>query len=232
MIKPILLYGSEIWGFKYSPIIERVQTQYCKLFLGVSRSTNTDMVLGECGRLPLYVDCLSRFVKYWCKILHMDSKRYPKQTYIMLYNLDSSGRRTWASEVRETLFRYGFGFVWLSQDIGDINAFIHVFRTRVADCLRQDWRNHIDSSSRCSHYKHFKYLLATEQYLLMDLPYYLRKSFARFRCSSHRFAIEIGRHHGIPRDERPSKRVSVNEPKGYLETKEKIMKESSRLKQQ
>jgi len=202
MVKPILLYGSEIWGFKFSPIIELVQTHYCKLFLGVSRSTNTDMVLGECGRLPLYVDYVSRFIKYWCRILHMSSNRYPKQTYIMLYDLDSVGRHTWASEVRIILCKYGFGLVWLSQDIGDIDSFIHCFRLRVSDCLKQDWRNHIDSSPRCDHYKHFKSLLETEKYVLMDLPFSLRNSYAKFRCSSHKFAIETGRHFGISRAER------------------------------
>ncbi len=117
MVKPILLYGSERWGFKFSPIIERVQTHYCKLFLGVSRSTNTDMVLGECGRLPLYVDYVSRFIKYWCRILQMSSNRYPKQTYIMLYDLDSVGRHTWASEVRIILCKYGFGFLKTSETL-------------------------------------------------------------------------------------------------------------------
>ena len=198
MVKPILLYGSEIWGCKYTPIIERVQTYYCKSFLGVSRTTNTDMVLGECGRLPLYYEYITRFIKYWCKMLHMNRNRYPKQTYIMLYQLDNAGRNTWASYVRETLFKYGFGFIWLSQDVGDISIFIHMFKTRVSDCLKQDWKNHVDSSARCRHYRHFKSLLDVEYYLMKDVPFYLRKSMARFRCSSSKLAIEICRHHGIP----------------------------------
>ena len=32
MIKPILLYGSEIWGFKISDTIENVQDNFCKRF--------------------------------------------------------------------------------------------------------------------------------------------------------------------------------------------------------
>jgi len=34
------------------------------------------------------------------------------------------GRQTWTSHVKELLFKYGFGFVWVSQDIGDINLFL------------------------------------------------------------------------------------------------------------
>ena len=36
----------------------------------------------------------------------------------------------------------------------------------------------------------------------MDFPFYLRKSLAKFRCSSHKLAIETGRHMGILRGER------------------------------
>jgi len=58
MVKPILCYGSQIWGYKYSPEIGAVQIAFCKKFLGVKTSTNNIMVLGECGRLPLKGICL------------------------------------------------------------------------------------------------------------------------------------------------------------------------------
>ena len=52
MVKPILLYGGEVWGVDYIETIERVQIQFCKDFLSVRQSTDDCMVLGECGRLP------------------------------------------------------------------------------------------------------------------------------------------------------------------------------------
>ena len=36
----------------------------------------------------------------------------------------------------------------------------------------------------------------------MDMQFYLRKAFARFRTSSHKLSIEIGRHHNINRADR------------------------------
>lgn len=36
MIVPILLYGSEIWGFKYSDKIERIQYAFCERLLGLT----------------------------------------------------------------------------------------------------------------------------------------------------------------------------------------------------
>ena len=33
MVKPILMYGSKIWGTEYSETVERVQDKFCKDYL-------------------------------------------------------------------------------------------------------------------------------------------------------------------------------------------------------
>ena len=71
MIKPILCYGSQIWGYEYIDSIEVVHNKFCKRILCVKKSTNTCLVHGECGRLPLCVTYLVNFIKYWCKLLIM-----------------------------------------------------------------------------------------------------------------------------------------------------------------
>ena len=74
MILPILLYGSEIWGFKYSDKIEQVQHVFYKKMLGVSSNTVNEAALGELGRYPLAVHYQLRCVKYWLKILSMQPR--------------------------------------------------------------------------------------------------------------------------------------------------------------
>jgi hypothetical protein len=44
IIKPILLYGCEVWGFSKNEIIERVHLQFCKLLLNFKTSTPSYMV--------------------------------------------------------------------------------------------------------------------------------------------------------------------------------------------
>ena len=73
MILPILLYGSEIWGFKYSDKIEQVKHIFCKKLLGLSSNTVNEIALGEMGRYPLAVHHHLRCVKYWLEILSMQS---------------------------------------------------------------------------------------------------------------------------------------------------------------
>ena len=200
MVKPILCYGSSIWGHTYSDEIEKVQVNFCKKYLNVKSSTNDCIVLGECGRLPLcctyYIDC----IRYWCKLLTMQNHRYPKNCYKMLKSLDDVGRRSWASNVKHLLYTYGFGYVWISQEVGDSKMFLSVFKQRLIDVKKQDWHRSINESNRCHHYKHFKSLLNVELYLNLDISKQLKISIARFRCSSHRFRVETGRHMNEPRN--------------------------------
>ena len=67
----------------------------------------------------------------------MEQYRYPRNWYIMLNPLDDIGRVNWVSRVKGLLFRYGVGYVWLAQDVGDINLFIHQLKLRLSYCMRQ-----------------------------------------------------------------------------------------------
>ena len=71
-IKPILLYGSEVWGpyMDYTYMtwdkskIEQVHTQYLKRVLGCSIQTSNNMVRGEVGSRPLLMDMIRRVISY------------------------------------------------------------------------------------------------------------------------------------------------------------------------
>ena len=60
----------------------------------------------------------------------------------MLKNIDKSGRITWATHVKDILFRYGFGIVMLTENIGADTVFITVFKQRLRLCFtRLTYRN-------------------------------------------------------------------------------------------
>ena len=69
-------------------------------------------------RYPLAVHYHLRCVKYWLK---MQSGRYPKACYTMLYNLDQHGKNTWATCVKVMLEQFDFRYVWAQQGIGDFD---------------------------------------------------------------------------------------------------------------
>ena len=157
----------------------------------------------ECGRYPISITYMSRCVKYWAKILQLPDHRYPKQCCTMLRSLSDAGKITWATHVRTLLYKYGFGYVWEANTVGNINAFVEFFKQRLKDCCRQDWHSDISESSKSMLYCKYKLILKLESYLtFLDLPFLYRKTLANFRCSSHPLMIEKGRHQNIERNTR------------------------------
>jgi hypothetical protein len=202
MIKPVLNYGSQVWGYQYCNNIEKVQNNFCRKHLHLNKTINTCIALGECGRQPLCVTYIVNCIKYWCKLLTMPSYRYPKQCYLMLKKLDDVERICWATKIKIILFYYGYGVVWISQNIGNIDLFVSQFKERLSIHYNQCWKDDLNSASRCYHYKQFKSLLDIESYLTLELPFKFKKALTKFRCSNHSFMIETGRHNNIPLHER------------------------------
>ena len=79
MVKPIAIYGAEIWGYKFSEEIEKIQTKFCKQYVGLKQKTADIFALWECGRFPLAVAYMTQCVKYWIKLTQMPNDRYPRQ---------------------------------------------------------------------------------------------------------------------------------------------------------
>ena len=127
MVKPVLLYGAEIWGCELSNVIENVQNQFFKSFFKVTCKYISCSCQGECGRNQLFIDYYCKCIKYWIRLIRMNNSRYSYHCYKMLRNLDNSGRITWATKVKNILFKYGFGYACVNENVGDENLFLKNF---------------------------------------------------------------------------------------------------------
>ena len=87
MTVPILCYGAEILGTSYNKLIESIQATFCKIFLRLTKNTPNSMALGECGRLPLQHIYMTRAVRYWTRLIHLENNRLPHQAYIRCSHL-------------------------------------------------------------------------------------------------------------------------------------------------
>lgn len=144
-IKPMLLYGSEIWGTEILTEVEKSQITYFKAFLGVGRSTQNAYVLSEVNRFHLFVDYILRAVRYWCKLIFTDHSRLIKKAYVAQYNCSCMGHKNWASRIKSVLYSYGFGHVWQAQQIGDPHKFLSEFKQRLIDVSLQMRHSNIEN---------------------------------------------------------------------------------------
>ena len=111
-IKPMLLYGSEIWGLQQHTEIEKVHLFALKKLLNVSPRTPTDLAYGETGRYPLYVVSFISCIKYWLRLTRMDNFKLPKKAYAMKLVLHNNGKMCRVSHISKTFYAFGFGFVF------------------------------------------------------------------------------------------------------------------------
>ena len=199
-VKPILCYASSIWGHSYNKKVETTHIKFCKRYCLLYNNCPDAFALSECGRLPLCTTYMYNCIKYWLHLLRLEPHRYPKQCYDMLFKLDNAGRDTWATSVKQLLYSFDFGYVWLAQGAGDHQIFLNTFKQRLIDCYSQKIHSEIESTSKGKHYQNFKSLVTVEKYLSINLNYDLKKVLANFRCSCHQLMIEKGRHLGIDRE--------------------------------
>ncbi len=92
IVRPVLMYCSEVWGFHKGPNIEQLYVQYCKCILRVKRSTPNDIVLGEARRVDMFTLRCVGIVKYWLKILNMRPDRYVHKMYCLLKDDCENGK--------------------------------------------------------------------------------------------------------------------------------------------
>ena len=87
MVKPVLLYGCEIWGFGNVEIIDRVFLKFLKMILGIKQSTPNFMVYGETGTYPISIDIHCRMISFWAKVISSNALRL----YMIMYKCGFSG---------------------------------------------------------------------------------------------------------------------------------------------
>ena len=205
LISPILNYASEVWGFHKAPDIERVHLKFCKKLLGVKTSAQNDFVYGELGRYPMLNIRMFRIIKYWIGIVQAGKSYWVNVCYQNSLNeLDVSNATGSIRSVKDMLFRLGFGEVWFSQGVGDVNSFLKLFKSRINDISQQDWHNRLENSSRASFYRVIKDMPSFSKYIEIVHIKSHRHALSRLITSSHPLRIESGRWEQpvIPRERR------------------------------
>jgi hypothetical protein len=125
-------------------------------------------------------------------------------------NLNEHERTNWCTSIQRLLFTHGFGEAWESQTVGDEKLFMNVFKQRLRDVNLQNWSDYISNSSKCSFYSKIKNDIFINDNI-QKLSYNLRYEILSILCSTHKLAIEQGRHLNEPRENRLCQICNYNE---------------------
>ena len=203
MIKPILLYGCEIWGYGNLDIIETVQLKFYKQILYLKKSTPSFMVYGELGTYPLFVDIQSRMICFWCKVNSNGKKDIAKTIYDLIYHLNEKGKLNspWLNYIKKIININGFGNIWTSQNNVNSKWFAKAFKQKLKDQYIQTWNALVNQSSSGKNYQIFKDTFTRNKYFTF-LSNKNCRLLTALRTRNHHFPIEIGRWTSTPLNER------------------------------
>ena len=201
IVLPILLYGSEVWGFENFDILERVHLRFCKLILHLKQTTPSCIVYAELGRHPIQIDAKIRMLNFWCRLLNDKESKISCLLYKLLFiNLNHYGFETkWLSFIKQIFDNCGMSNVWNSQ-FADKWVVKSIEQT-LKDQFMQNCLSDINTSPKGLCYRIFKSNVFFENYL-SKLSYYNLYTLCRYRCGNHRLPIETGRWQNVPRNDR------------------------------
>ena len=205
-VKPILLYGSEIWGCVPLDEIDKIQTRFLKMMLGIRKSTTTCILLGELGCFPVSLDAKCRLLCYWYKLCLGFQSGSTKLSIIMfrlcsmMYDLTDQ-KLQWMKSVHSLLDNLGLSFIWLGDWTWSLQKFKSTVKQRLKDQYIQSWFQSVQEKDICITYRIFKTNFAMEDYILKLSPI-LRTAMLKFRASLHKLPIQSLRYVGVPRVDR------------------------------
>jgi hypothetical protein len=203
LVRPIITYGCEIWGYSCLDIIESLHLEYLKYILRMKKTTPDCFVYGETGNYPLYIHVYYRMIKFWHKLrIDKDGKISTRLLHTLLecHNFKIY-TNDWLFKIKQILDESGLSFVWDQPQLVTTAWLGNALLQRQKDMYLQMWKQKCDNCGKALHYSMFKDNFGFEQYL-DNLPDNFRIVFTKFRTSNHKLPVEKGRYVNIPREER------------------------------
>lgn len=212
LIKPIVLYGSEIWGsFKTNTaacrknddtlfenvfsnnIADKSHMKYLKYILGVNKFSSNLAVLSETGRFPLYFSIVLSITKYLYRLENCSSGIL-HEAYSLTKSMHSNGIQTWYSSAM-------FILKALHLDISSLrnltlNQLSCIVKDRLIKRFKINWHEKREKgikAGKLDTYFSFKTHFKAEEYLKLT-KFSLRQSLCKLRISAHTLMIESGRY--------------------------------------
>ena len=125
LIIPILLYGSEIWGYEKLSEIDVFYKKFIKNSLKLNLQTADCMVYGETGRLPISYYVNQRMINYWHRIATGSENKMSNIIYRLVRVMHERGEMhsLWIAHIQKVLNECGMGNVWISPNNVNSNWF-------------------------------------------------------------------------------------------------------------
>ncbi len=235
MIKPILMYGSEVWGL-YIPTLlkkdnlidclsndnftfEKIHLKALKHSLGVSKGATNIACILETGRYPILIDIIAQCVKYILRLFTLPADSLlglaSMEHIIAIQNSQSTPFLVCSKLFREA----GLNLHDVDKDklsLHKINSISHKIRKSFITLFNTHAIQKIKTIPKLEFYSTIKNSSRMEPYLNWINNPKFRSVLTRFRISNHYFPVESLRCTDLIRNQRLCLLCDAIEPGGLL----------------
>ena len=211
LVKPIMLFSSEIWGYELKPdtnAIENLFNKFCKHILGVHRNTTNLAIQGELGTFSLLIDVKISMVSYYLYLRQLNNHLITDLlTENKTMHAQNNNRRSWISMVEQVINENSINitsYQYKTKRIGDSNTKLlnqdklkALLKTNLQSKFKEIWSTKTTKMSKLSFYRQHKINHKFEEYLTLLENRRYKSAITKLRCSAHRLEIEIGRYNRI-----------------------------------
>lgn len=184
-VRSMLMYATEVWGWKEHDEIEAIQTKYIRWILGLEQQTPKYIILEETKRDKLKIEAGKRAMKYEAKIRTQENNRILQGCWKEIRkndkNQDRQKQGRWEKERQQYYEHRGYSTEEVENKRSVEENIMAEIIQRDQDIQKQEQENKINKSKYNPEYKNIKTL---------SIPRYLKdenkkkKLIARYRCGN------------------------------------------------
>ena len=236
LVKPILLYGSEIWGayskclidknfekylLKCDAMFEIFFSSFCKSILGVSKSTSNLGAKAELGVFPLRLFIMQKLIVFYTRLSEMNDNtlvkkalQHQKIMYLNECNNKKTVKRSYMHSIYSSIQFSNCSQVMLNKFGKIANSSKIQLKKLLRDNYSKLFFNAINNNAdqkKLRTYALVKKNYNQEFYLHSIGSAVIRRAVSKLRLSDHKLPIEIGRRNKSPVCDRVCGKCSMDE---------------------
>ena len=193
LVQPIIMTNACIWGHKEYTKITTIQHRVMRFFLGVGKMCPINGLFGETGWIPFRGLIRFNILKFWHRIISMQSTRLTRLIYVWSKSL--SGISNWANRTSEILSSlYRDNLLHQGHSINDIwNTIMqqefHEWKSKISSIPKDS-----DTGGRLRFYWQLWDEPTPTPYIFSSISTNKRRTIIMLRCGCLPLEVETGRY--------------------------------------
>ena len=181
LVVPVLLYGSEIWGYENPKQLQVMLNHTMRRFLRLNKTTSTCMLIGELGLKEVSEYIENRMLNFWFKVATGDENKISTILYkwiLELYN-QNTYKSPWLHKIKTRLDHMGASNLFTNPAELPGDWFKSHIKLRLNDIYNQKWSADVANNSVCRNYQLMTVQKNLQKYF--KLPSQYMYAFCKFK---------------------------------------------------